>query len=159
MKKQSIKMRLWGSLAHVPIVTIIWASYVIYRNMSQAGNFLSLFQFNLVNSHSLPITPIILTLCSIPISLSIMYAKKKSHFIYDNAQQAYRFNIWLLKTYSILFVGLLIGNVVPIKPLVFTCGIVATLIALLCFQQSLQGIITALRGNVFHYWYPFKKNN
>jgi hypothetical protein len=39
------------------------------------------------------------------------------------------------------------------------CGIVATLIALLCFLQSIRGIITALRGKVFHYWYPFKRKD
>ncbi len=156
MKKHPINVRIWGCAAHIPIITIIWASYVLYRNFSQGGGFTSLFQLHVGNS--LPITPIILTLCSIPISLSIMYTKRKSWFVHDNAQEAYHFNIWLLKIYSVLFIGLLIGNYLSIKMLILACSTTAILVALLCFQQSIHGIITALfYGNVFRYWYPLRK--
>lgn len=146
--------RFWGTLAHVPIVTIIWTAYVVYKLYSNGGIWSFISHFKIDHIPSLPITPLILTLLSIPIALTIMHMKKRSRFVHDNAQEAYLFNVWLLKSYSILFVVATCGVFLGSKILFWIATVCGVGISLLCFCQAIHGIAIASAGNVFRYWYP-----
>jgi hypothetical protein len=151
--KKFFKERLWACLAHIPIITIIWVSYIMYRHITDASFDQALAQFKMFNTSSLPIKPIILTLFSLPISLSIMFFKKTSALIYKNAQEAYKFNLWLLKNYGISFTGAFLGIYIPFQPLTIVAGFLVLIVSIICIEQSITGIITALRGKIYRYWY------
>jgi hypothetical protein len=153
MSPIKVSTRLWGSLAHVPTITLIWVSYLVYRCLADSAFMGRVFQFGWSNIQSPPITPIILTLLGIPISLTIMQLKKRSDFIRNNAQQAYFFNVWLLKRYGLLFAISFMGVYLSYKPLLVGSSVVGIVISVICLQQSIAGIVTALRGRVYHYWY------
>lgn len=148
--------RIWASLAHVPTITIIWIGYLLYRFFSDHAFIENIMRIDITAYKSPPITPIILTLLGIPISLTIMHLKKKSVFVHDNAQEAYFFNVWLLKRYCALFVVSFIGILFSCKPILVTSSIVGLIISLICLQQSIAGIMTTFRGKVYHYWYPLR---
>ncbi len=150
-----LQERLWGCLAHVPLITIIWGSYFLYFNYNNLSWEMLMTCFKLPQTASLPITPIILTLCSIPISLSIMFFKKKSAFVRNNAKSAYTFNLWLIKAYIFAFAGTAIGLLLCFVWLSFACSTLVFIISLFSLQQSLIGVATALHGKIYHYWYPF----
>ena len=145
--------RLWGSLAHVPTITLIWGGYLLYRCLTDVTFLNKILNFSCTNIQSPPLAPIVLTLLGIPISLSIKYLKKRSKFICNNAQQAYLFNLWLLKRYATLFILSFVGIYFSFKYLIMVSTIVGGLISIVCLQQSITGIATALRGKVYHYWY------
>lgn len=158
MTLSKFKERIWASLAHVPTITLIWISYLAYRCFTDRIFVEKITQFSCTNIQSPPITPIMLTLIGLPISLTIMRLKKKSNFIRNNAQQAYFFNIWLLQRYALLFVISFIGIYFSFTSLLIASSVLGVIISLICIQQSIAGIVTALSGRVYHYWYLFKKN-
>jgi len=106
---------------------------------------------------TLPITPILLTFCSLPIGLRIMHLKRRSQFVHDNAEEVYQFNVWLLKSYGIMFLAVLVGLLTHTSQLMLIASIVALAISALSIMQALTAIGVSLRGNVYHYWYPWKK--
>jgi hypothetical protein len=153
----AFKERLWATLPHIPIITIIWTSYLLYRSILSNRPFPDFSIFQTMELSALPITPILLTFCSLPIGLRIMHLKRKSQFVYDNAEEVYQFNIWLLKSYGVMFLAVLIGLLMHISQLTLASGIVALAISTLCIVQAIIAIGVSLRGNVYHYWYPWKK--
>jgi hypothetical protein len=152
------KERLWATLPHIPIITIIWTSYLLYRSILSNRPFPDFSVFQTMELTALPITPILLTFCSLPIGLRIMHLKRRSQFVHDNAEEVYQFNVWLLKSYGIMFLAVLIGLLTHIPQLMLTASIVALAISALSIMQSIIAIGVSLRGNVYHYWYPWKKN-
>lgn len=152
MDSLSKKERFWGCLAHMPIVTIIWISYLTYRQFYNGGFAGKLLSLKMISLSSLPITPILLTVLSIPISLAIKATQKKSVFASSNAQAAFIFNVWLLKCYATSFIFAAIGIFTAIKLIVLSAGIIVFLLSLLCLIQSIMGIFTAYNGKIFHYW-------
>jgi hypothetical protein len=153
-----LKERLWATLPHIPVITIIWTSYLLYRSIWSNQPFPNFNIFHITDVSSLPITPVLLTFCSLPIGLSIMHLKRRSSFVHDNAEEVYQFNIWLLKAYSIMFLAVFAGFIFKFSPLIMAAGIVALAISILCIIQAIIAINTSLRGHVFHYWYPWKKD-
>ena len=156
MSTIKLKERIWGTLAHVPIITIIWISYVAYLYF-YTDTFDGLDSTHFFNLSSPPLTPIIFTLLSLPILLSIMHFKKKSRFVYQNADNAYHFSLWLLKGYGIAFAIALIGMILKVKGITITGALLALLLSANCFYQCARGIIIALSGSIFCYWYPWGK--
>jgi hypothetical protein len=154
----ALRERFWASLPHIPIITIVWTSYLVYRSLWSNRPFPdpTLVQANLFST--LPITPIVLTFCTLPIGLGIMHFKRRSQLVHDNAEEVYQFNIWLLKFYGLALLVAFIGLLTHTNKLVSIAGIFALLVSTLCIVQSFGGVATALRGRVFHYWYPFKKD-
>jgi hypothetical protein len=157
MESITLKDRCWGSLAHVPIITIIWSCYLLYRYWYGPGIHGSIFDFHVINVKSLPITPIIFTLLSIPISVSIKRLNQQVIFVRENAQEAYLFSVWLLKIYIVCFALALLGMYFSYEILVKISEGVGLFLTIFCFVQAIMGIYTATHGNVYHYWYPRKK--
>lgn len=153
MNKKVLHERLWASLAHFPIITIIWFTY-IFLNYSDAILNCTDGSFEFLTTTKLPIRPIILTLCSLPISLSLMFYKKTSRLISNNAQSAYEFNIWLLQYYLLSIALVLIGKYMHIPQLLTAVALGGVVIFALCLIESIIGVIFALQGKVFVYWYP-----
>jgi hypothetical protein len=154
----ALRERFWATLPHIPIITIVWTSYLVYRSLWSNRLFPDP---GFIHTHlfsSLPITPIVLTVFTLPIGLGIMHFKRKSQLVHDNAQEVYQFNIWLLKFYGLALLVALIGLLSNFHKLISIAGIFALLVSTLCIVQSFGGVATALRGRVFHYWYPFKKD-
>ncbi len=154
----ALRERIWATLPHIPIITIVWTSYLVYRSLWSNRPFpdSSLVHSNLFSV--LPITPILLTFCTLPIGLGIMHFKRKSQLVHDNAEEVYQFNLWLLKFYGLALLVALTGLLLRFNKLISFAGIFALLVSTLCIVQSFGGVVTALRGHVFHYWYPFKKD-
>lgn len=151
--KKIMKERVWASLAHVPIITVIWFTYLIIYHwdaLVPGGN----GSFDLFDTSKLPIKPILLTLCSIPISVSLMRYKKKSALVHDNAQAAYLFNLWLLRYYGVAFVCVLIGKYTGYHKLITLAGVAGLVVSVGCLIESIIGVGVALSGKVFPYWYP-----
>lgn len=155
MNPLSTKLRVWGSIAHMPIVTIIWASYLVYRYVTL--NDTDIHSFWGFDFSSVPLTPILLTLASLPISLTLMQLKKKSVFIYDNAHAAYLYNMWLLKAYVVIFITVFTGIKFSMPLLISVAEWTMAFISILTCYQSVRGVYTALNGRVFNYWYPGHK--
>lgn len=155
MDTLTIKEQRWGALAHVPIITIVWSCYLLYRYWYGQGLNGSLFDFHIVSVKSLPITPILFTLMSLPISLSIRRLNKESNFVKENATEAYRFSIWLLKIYMVCFLVAFLGLYFSVRFLLLVSEITGLVMTLFCFVQAVMGVYTTLTlGRVYHYWYP-----
>jgi hypothetical protein len=148
----SFKERFWASLTHVPIVTLIWIGYIACNQWQTMHT--SMVLSNITTCSSLPLMPILLTLLSIPIALGIRTLQKNLVFVRDNAQAALVFNIWLLKWYAISCIIAAIGSISKINVLILAAGMGVFLLSLLCFVQSIIGIITVMNNKVFHYWRP-----
>lgn len=155
MKKvTSIKTRIWATIAHIPLITIIWGIYVVYVvDWSSTTEIASLDMLKQQCS-SVPTRPLIFTICSLPISLSIMFLKKRSAFIKGNAEEAFHFNIWLLKQYLISASGIFIGVFFSFKLIAIFFQLLVALVSINCLLQSSTGVITAARGMIYRYWYP-----
>lgn len=158
MNDITLKERFWASMSHVPIITIVWICYLIYRYIT---NHLVILPSSIIsiNIKTLPIMPIIFTLFSIPISLTIMKLKKHSVFIRENAREAYYFNIWLLKFYFILAAISLIGLYMSNQVIVFCSWVLGLMASIFCLIQSLFGIVHTQCGKIYHYKYPIKYIN
>lgn len=155
MQKTSLKERLWACLAHVPIITIIWTIYLIFHH-STFG--LSNLRSALINPSSAPITPIALTLLSVPIAMGIMRLQRKSFLAHQNAQEVLTFNIWLLKGYAAALVFACIGIFFNSTFVGYAAAGIALFLAMLSLGQAFIGVITALRGGIYCYWYPGKNS-
>lgn len=146
----------WGVVAHFPLITLIWFSYVTYYHCvefsidSIRGGFQSA-------AGGLPLLPMALTLCALPISLAIMHFKKMSLFVYRNAESACHFNIWLLKCYGIAFVGTGLGLLLSMRLLSVAFGLLIALLSTMSLVQAFIGVYKATRGRVFYYWYPGRR--
>jgi len=153
-KVYNSKIRTWGTIAHIPVITIIWLVYIAYTyNWSLVPNGTSLDTL-LLQFSTIPTRPIIFTLLSLPISLSIMFLKKSSSYIRINAEQAFYFNIWLLRRYFISAIGVLLALYFSLKLVVILFELFVAAITINCLIQSLMGVTTAARGMVYRYWYP-----
>ena len=155
MEQLTLKERFWGCLAHVPLITIIWVGYLMYFHFQEMSLTALSSNFKIINIDSLPITPIILTLLSIPISLTIMHLQKTSAFVYANANSAYRFNIWLVTNYIIAFFFGLLGITTGIIQFMHICGTIVLIVSAISLIQACTGVVTALRGNIYRYWIPW----
>ena len=92
----------WSVVVHVPIVTIIWTGYLVYgRFVHQSDVTDLLHKYQMVSWESLPLTPIMLTMLSVPIALGIQRMQKAYPLVRNNAHQVYLFNIWLLQWYAL----------------------------------------------------------
>lgn len=152
-----LKERLIASLAHVPIVSIIWSCYVLYYYAAcyvpaaaQENSFLGL-------PSAVPLSPLLLTLLSIPISLIIMQFKHSSELIGKNAYQALKFNIWLLKVYGVIILVALAGLHFKQPVVGVISGTFMLLISGLCLVQSIKGVYKAFHGGVYCYWWPGRR--
>ncbi len=154
MNNVSLHDRVWGSFAHVPIITIIWVSYLTYRIWPDVSIKALLLSAKSFETSSLPILPLLFTCASIPILMIIRYLQKRRTFVKQNAAQAYGFNWWLLKSYFILFGVVLAGFCISSDILMNVAGIVGVFLSVLCLMQSLAGVYYALRGELYHYWFP-----
>ena len=145
--------RFWSVVAHVPIVTIIWIGYLLYcRFVHQYYLSEFLGRYQTMSWDSLPITPIILTMLSVPIALSIQRMQKAYPLARNNAHQAYLFNIWLLQWYALAMCiaacGLYFGRIEAI----WLAGSLVVFAGVNCLVQAALGIKVALSGRVYHYW-------
>jgi hypothetical protein len=145
--------RLWACAAHIPFITIIWFSYLLYTVLMAHEPILEGLYKNFFTQHAIPITPLLLTLCSIPISLFIYHAQGKSSFVKEQAIQAYRFDISLLKWYGLSLIFILVGQYTLITLLTDVGFMVITFTSLNCFIQALLGIITVFNGKSYCYRY------
>ena len=93
--------RLWAAFAHVPIITIIWTGYLLYCKLFQEYEYTTLLvRCKAFDWRVLPITPILLTLLSVPIALGIQRMQRAFPLARNNAHEAYVFSIWLLQVYG-----------------------------------------------------------
>ncbi|MBM3893890.1 hypothetical protein FJ365_05870 [Candidatus Dependentiae bacterium] len=154
MNNVSLHDRIWGSFAHVPIITIIWVSYLTFRVWPDVSIKALLLSAKSFETSSLPILPLLFTCASIPILMTIRYLQKRRTFVKQNAAQAYGFNWWLLKSYFVLFVVMLFGYVISSEILMNIVGSIGVFLSVLCLIQSVAGVYYALRGELYHYWLP-----
>jgi len=151
----TLQERLWASAVHMPILTIIWTSYLVYHTFA-THSFLQFIQQTFFSLDNIPFTPLIFTLLSICIVKTIRFVKKHSKFVNANTQEAYKFNMSLLKWYGIGFIGALIGNILSIKPMIIVFLVFIASISTNCLIQAFLGVAASLQGNVYHYKYLFK---
>ncbi len=154
MGKISLHDRIWGCFAHVPIITIIWISYLVYHVWPHVSIQTLLLSAKSFETSSVPILPLIFTCCSIPILMTIRYLQSRSSFVKKNAAESYAFNWWLLKLYFVLFAVVLVGFCVPSDMVMNIAGSIGVFLSMLCLFQSLAGVYMALRGDVYKYWFP-----
>jgi hypothetical protein len=158
MKDLSRVERFWGTLAHVPIITIIWVIYMVYHYYNRLSVCAVMHKMKAVTNGSLPLMPILFTLAALPISLGIMYAKKTSPFVYRNAESAYQFNLWLLMCYAVAFAGSALGFFLHKRLILMAFGIAIAIISTFSLAQAACGVFVAFfRGRVFYYWYPGRR--
>jgi len=151
-----MKERLWASLAHVPIITLIWSTYVMYCYYQ--GNWCALAAINkMLTKPSIPITPLVFTALSIPVALTIMFLKKRSRLIHNNAREAYLFNIWLIKVYAGILLVAAVGLWLHCVAIKIAALVLGALVSLLVIQQAFCGVISAFTGKQYQYWYPLRK--
>ena len=154
MNKISLHDRIWGCFAHVPIITIIWVTYLIYCVWPEVSIKTLLLSAKSFESSSLPILPLLFTCASIPILMTIRYLQKRKTFVKQNAAEAYVFNWWLLKCYFVLFGVVLVGYCIPSDAVMNIAGSAGIFLSVLCLIQSIGGVYYALRGELYHYWFP-----
>jgi len=157
MKGLSPVERFWGMLAHVPLITLIWVSYMLYRHLHHLTMGAVVTKIKVVANGSLPLMPILFTLAALPISLAIMYAQKTSPFVYRNAESAYRFNLFLLACYGVAFAGSAVGFFLAQRALLMSFGVLIALLSTFSLAQAFYGVLIAARGGVFYYWYPGRR--
>ena len=145
--------RFWSVIAHIPIVTIIWTGYMVYCKIVYDCEFFVLLQkYQSGSLHSLPITPIVLTLLSVPIALGIQRMQKAYPCARNNAHQAYLFNMWLLQSYAIALCIAALGLYFNYQPVLLTAALSVLFIGFNCLVQATLGIVTAWKGRVYRYW-------
>jgi hypothetical protein len=154
MNQVSLHDRIWASFAHMPIITIIWLSYLSYRIWPAVSVRALLESAKSFEASSLPILPLAFTCASIPILMGIRYLQKRSTFVKKNAAEAFIFNSWLLKIYAVLFGVVLTGYCIPSELVMNMAAIVGVFMSALCLVQSAVGVVIALRGEVYQYWFP-----
>lgn len=154
MKKLSLHDRIWASFTHMPIITIIWISYLAYRVWPDISIKTLLLSAKSFETSSLPILPLAFTCASIPILMVIRYVQSRSVFVKQSAAEAYIFNWWLLKLYMALFGVVLVGFCIPSDLLMNGAACVGIFLSVLCLAQSSIGVYVALHGEVYKYWYP-----
>jgi hypothetical protein len=157
MKRLSPFERFWGMLAHVPLITLIWVSYMLYRHLHHLTMGAVVTKIKVVTNGSLPLMPILFTLAALPISLAIMYAQKTSPFVYRNAESAYRFNLFLLMFYGFAFAGSALGFFLHQRVVLVSFGALIALVSTFSLVQAFYGVSVAARGRVFYYWYPGRR--
>ncbi len=146
--------RLWAGLAHLPIITMIWAGYVLCKLLPTMTLGEILASCKLIEGASLPIAPLFMTVASMPIVLSIRYMQRRSVFVKKNTNSAFGFNVWLLKHYAAFFAIAFLGFCLPSNMVVYGAGVMVFCLSLLCLVQCIAGVIMTARGQVFQYWYP-----
>ena len=146
--------KFWAALAHFPIITMIWAGYILYKFLPTMtiGELLS--SIKLIEGSSLPISPLIMTVASIPIVLSIRWMQRRSNFVKHNTDEAFRFNVWLLKHYAVFFGVAFLGFCIPSNVVIYAAAVSVSCVSLICLQQCVWGVIVVARGRVYRYWYP-----
>lgn len=154
MKRLSLHDRIWGCFAHMPIITIIWVSYLSYRVWPHISIKTLLLSAKSFETSSLPILPLAFTCASIPILMAIRYLQSRSSFVKKNAAEAFVFNAWLLKIYAVLFCIVLIGFCIPSDLVMNSAACVGIFMSVLCLVQSSVGVYVALQGDVYQYWFP-----
>lgn len=151
--KRRLFERLLGTIVHVPVITIIWTSYIWYHLWCYGDLSRSVFYGAVSHPLSSAALPLVFTVLSLPISLSIMIAKKRSSFIKENAHEAFSFTLWLIKRYCFMVIVIILGKMIPYYPLVIIANGYGIFISGFCFFQSIFGIVTAWSGNIYRYWF------
>lgn len=149
--------RLWAAFAHVPIITIIWTGYLMYCKFFQECEYTTfLARCKAFDWHVLPITPILLTLLSVPIALGIQRMQRAYPLARNNAHEAYVFSVWLLQLYGVSLLIALCGLYFQLIYFVLAAAGVGMLAGVNCLLQAVIGIRVAWRGKVYKYWRLWK---
>jgi len=145
--------RFWAVVAHFPIVTMIWMGYLLYCKFVHQYELTDLLsKYQNASWQALPLTPIALTLLSVPIALGIQRMQKSYPLARNNAHQAYLFNIWLLQCYAVIFCIAVVGLYLRRMEIFLFSGALGFFVGVNCLIQATLGIITAWNGRVYRYW-------
>ena len=151
--KHVLSERFLATIVHIPIITIIWTTYIWYHLWCYGDLSHSLFFTLCSHPLSSAALPLLLTLASVPISLTVMFAQKRSTFIRENAHQAFSFTLWLLKRYAVMVGVILLGKAFHTSLLGTLANMYGVLISVFCCVQSICGIVTAWQGKIYRYWF------
>ena len=154
MKKLRMSERVWGAFAHMPIIAIIWISYLIYRVWPVVSVRMILLTAKALEESSAPVVPLLLTCASFPILMLLRRFQGRSSFVKKNADAACLFNWWLIKMYILLGSLMLIGYCVPSDQVIALATGIGIVVSIICMQQAFFGVCKALNGHVYHYWLP-----
>lgn len=149
----SFQERAWAFAVHAPIITIIWVSFIAYKMLRSSEPIFDFIQRHLTTSNSLPITPLLFTLLTVPISLFIHHMQRQSSFVKTHAHQAYIFNISLLQWYASCFGTILIAQFFHAPIITKISVFIVSCVSLNCFIQASFGMRAVTMGNPFKYRY------
>ena len=145
--------RLWAVIAHVPIITIIWMGYLLCCKFLYECEVTTLLEkYQALDWHVLPITPMMMTLLSVPIAVGIQRMQRAYPLARNNAHEAYLFNIWLLQWYGIALLIAVCGLYFQMMSIVLFAAAFGFLAGINCLVQALIGIRVAWKGKVYRYW-------
>lgn len=147
----SSRERAWALVVHAPIITIIWVSYIGYLVARSNESLLDVISQHFFSRHSLPIMPLLFTFMTIPISLFIYQAQRRSSFVKAHANQAYLFNVSLMQWYACCLTAVVIGEYLTSSALVKAGFLILSCVSVNCFIQAMLGMRAALMGKPYNY--------
>lgn len=143
--------RVWAFIVHAPIITIIWASYIVFVAVTSSEPVLDVIAKKMASLHTIPVTPLLFTFLTIPISLLIHQMQRRSSFVKAHAAQAYQFNISLLLWYACCLATIFVGKYLSSSALVKAGFFILSFASGNCFIQAMLGMRAALMGKLFQY--------
>lgn len=149
--------RVWAFIVHAPIITIIWGSYILCTALTATEPLVDVFSKKMGSLHSLPITPLLFTFMTIPISLFVYRMQQRSSFVKAHATQAYFFNVSLLQWYACCLVTIMLGKYLSSPALVKAGFLILTFASANCFVQAVLAMHAALMGKPFQYHFITKR--
>ncbi|MFA6526950.1 MAG: hypothetical protein WCT20_00825 [Candidatus Babeliales bacterium] len=149
----STRERAWALVVHAPIITIIWVGYIVFKLLNSSRPFLTVIAEHVTSLNSLPITPLLFTLMTIPISLFVYRVQRRSQFVKTHATQAYLFNVSLMRWYGCCLVTVLAGQFLHIPMLAKAGFFLLSCASINCFIQATFGMRAAITGKPFKYYF------
>lgn len=147
------KQRVWAFVVHAPIITLIWVCYIVCRLLRTTQSLQNIIAQHIASSSSLPITPLLFSVMTIPISLFVYQAQRRSPFVKAHATQAYVFNVSLIRWY-VFCLAMVIASHFLCAPLLANVGLfVVTCASINCFVQATLGMRAAVMGVPFNYYF------
>lgn len=156
VKQVRTSERFWGAFAHMPIIAMIWVSYLIYTVWPVVSVRMLLLSAKALEESSTPILPLLLTGASFPILMFVRKMHANSAFVKNNTLSACAFNTWLLKVYGVLGIIAAVGFCLPSDIILTGAAWSAVVVSAICMQQAFFGVCAAINGHVYEYWYPLQ---
>ena len=148
-----LKQRAWALVVHAPIITLIWACYIVFKLLRTTQSLQNIIAQHIASCSSLPITPLLFSVITIPISLFVYQAQRRSSFVKAHATQAYVFNLSLMRWYVFCLVMVITGHFLHV-PLLANVGLfIVSCASINCFIQATLGMRAAANGVPFNYYF------